>query len=420
MSDGLTENVEHEESPDPLLRAWQLTLKFFAQSPEMHSRLTAFSPAELKRRSDQFPLQDYIKDPLDALRRLHLQQARPDPGRVHKSWYKPLEAKQISPVRRVLRAESEAVPGSLNEIILESAKTLSAERLVGDAEAWIGDPEIVLFFEHESPIGWLRMLAWSGRLRRWVAGEKDSFCGLPAFAKCSRGEDWPEIARKSLAQLRTAAKGKPVRASRYGLISLAMLASQVDSRRRQWIFQHLPMSAGALIAPVMRTEKKPLDENEMQFETWLASWAIGFEDDCLKLFLAEFQGKAADLSGAGKLEDAGSHQPLNYETTDMPGMLEVDQDYDLLSDSSEERISMPADLFEPDDHFELDESIEIVNVKAENSGIFDQDIDQLVIEDSSEIEIEINDGHDDIALNDDDDEKADDDDSSFHIGDLEL
>jgi hypothetical protein len=75
---------------------------------------------------------------------------------------------------------------------------------------------------------------------------------------------------------------------------------------------------------------------------------------------------------------------------------------------------MPADLFE------LDESIEIVNVKAENSGIFDQDIDQLVIEDSSEIEIEINDGHDDIALNDDDDEKADDDDSSFHIGDLEL
>ena len=95
-------------------------------------------------------------------------------------------------------------------------------------------------------------------------------------------------------------------------------------------------------------------------------------------------------------------------------MPEIDESYRLIADISDEKIPLPEELFE------LDESIEIVSMKSDNSGIFDPEIDQLIIEDSSVIEIEINDGHDEMELNEENDSNETEDDSSFRIGDLEL
>ncbi|MFM7131240.1 MAG: hypothetical protein ACKO0V_17975, partial [bacterium] len=290
---------------------------------------------------------------------------------------------------------------------------LYAERLVGDAQPEAHDAAVVRFFGGERPMKWLRRLAWAGRLRRWVAGEANCISRLPEFVQFQLPLDWPEMARGGMNELTVANKGKPPRRSKLALITLGSLAGTVDSRRRQWLLQHLPMAAGALMGPFMRVGKPALDEDKIAFENWLAEEAITIEEQGLPVFLAKIRPVKEEMAAsAGPEENAtGGEKPQNlFETSDM----------DLFSgdDSSEYSLvrEIPAEVTELTKSLELEDSGEIAGLRQDHSGLFSTDADDFVIEDSGEIEVQ------DIEIEDEEDEESEFDDSgpSFRIGDLQL
>lgn len=399
---------------DARVAAWWLGVSLLGRSAEMQSRLVAFSPAELKEQFENamgMPAQEL---PREALAALHRAQARFDGRRVHASWVKALEQKQITPVRRAIRRSADGNSASLTRMMHEVASGLYAERLVGDAVPAGHDAAVVRLFSGERPMRWLRRLAWAGRLRRWVAGEANCISGLAEFAECQLPKEWPELAKRGMDQLTQANKGKPWRRSKLAIVTLGSLAGQVDSRRRQWLLQHLPMSAGALMSPFLRVGKPALNENEMEFETWLAEAAITIEEQGLQAFQSRIRPVKEEMPAkAGPDENAiRAEATANiYETSDMDLFLPGD-------DSSEYSLlrTLPAEVTELTNSLELDDSGEMAALRQDHSGLFSTDADDFVIEESGEIEIQ------DFTIEDEDDEEPefDNSDSSFRIGDLEL
>lgn len=417
MNRDKSETDQSLTTADARVAGWQAAVSLLAKSAEMQSRLVAFSPVELKNTWQNSGVKPEANSPLEELKILHLSQARPNRARVHSSWFRALEMKQVTPVRRALRRADEAGPGSLKRMMIEAAKCLSHERLVGDVEPGRNDSAVIRLLAGDRPMAWLRRLAWCGRLRRWVAGEANCIMQLPVYFNCNLSPDWPAMAREGLVELAGANKGVPPRCSKTGLITVGSLAAGLDSRRRQWLLQHLPMATGPLVAPFMRIGKPPMDFNRIVFEVWLAEAALQIESEGMAAFQARILKPTAEkLAIAAENDSENAIEPeagdLSYETSDMDlftGDDESGEAYSLLNEEARQESGLTES---PD----VEESGEIPGLKASHSGLFALDADDFVIEDSGEIEIQ------DIVIEDEeiDDAELEDSDSSFRIGDLEL
>ncbi|WP_435017894.1 hypothetical protein TA3x_005515 [Tundrisphaera sp. TA3] len=254
--------------------------------------------------ADRLPAGDEAGTPEMArlmLLRDHAASARPDPTRVHPSWY----ARALTPESRAVRGTVVAhAPAAIREALgrdetdpvaefpadpdaLGWALALWSERLVGDAPPRPDDPMVVVALTQLGPRARARLAKVAGQAKH-------------AFAMRGHGPDATDeaaarmtpIDRVRLAYFRrligvadprlvplartdlAGACGDPRRAhARLGLVTLGRLLAGVEPHRARWALQHLPYSLARLARPGPAPGFSP--RALIAWERWVleAAWA---------------------------------------------------------------------------------------------------------------------------------------------------
>lgn len=329
--------------------AFEAALVLLERAADRRAAIRAAAPAEFQFQAT-VPL--IRPEALLALKNGLEAQAKVSHIRVHPSWRKALIARQPAGVVASLGSESSKNKGILTSIAHDSAHVLTFERLVGDSDPVNDDPAVVRLFKGEDRRAWLERIVWAGRLKRALANSQEQ-SPLKAFFN-DLPETWPSLASGTLARF-FGGMPKRVRSDGHlGLTTIGSLAGRIEPRRRQWILQHFPMDLGPLLATWLRIGKPPWPDEQIAVEEWIAGQA---------LLLAE-----------------GLTEPAADEVIESPNAAQIKSD------------TAPPPLTS---HEEPQDSVELVELIAGDSALFDLDLPDFDEQDSGE-------------------------DSSFRLGDLNL
>jgi hypothetical protein len=204
------------------------------------------------------------------LRREHEAQARPDPGRIHPTWWIRALQDESPAVRRVVVAHAptpnrEAVRGGLHLAdadladdgrahpeALQWALSLWSERLVGDLPERPDDPSVIRAITQPDREFVRRLVDTAGLAKRAYAvadgaepdedeetpDDPEGRARLEAF-RASWGPPDPALVRVARQDLRVAAPAG-LEWPALGLTTIGRLLAVVDSYRVRWAIQHLP------------------------------------------------------------------------------------------------------------------------------------------------------------------------------------
>jgi hypothetical protein len=205
---------------------------------------------------------------LDALRREHAAGARPDPARVHASWWARALQEESPAVRHAvaasapesIRRELGLEPGGPNgagRAIPEAVRyalSLWSERLVGGPPPGVDDTPVVRAMTGLPPrsvarlVGAVALAKWAyatsvegpppkAEARRALTGRRRSL--LESF----RGR-WPSpdkrAAQLARLDLDHHVDGKKDDLQKLGLVTLSRLLAVVEPQRTRWVLQHVP------------------------------------------------------------------------------------------------------------------------------------------------------------------------------------
>jgi hypothetical protein len=216
---------------------------------------------------------------LEALRRAHGAQARPDLRRVHPSWWLRGLREESAAVRRAVVA---SVPPEWRETLRQGlgltesdlatdlapqpealgwVAALWTERLVGDMADRDDDPPAIRVLTHRSARSSARLVQATG-LAKWAVSraEPPPLSGREASrfrafrdSLSAWPDRWNDQADRDVA---AAGKDRHVLA-RLGAVTLARLLTQTDPYRARWALQHVPYAAAKAVRALMPARVGP-------------------------------------------------------------------------------------------------------------------------------------------------------------------
>jgi hypothetical protein len=239
------------------------------------------------------------------LRREHLASARPDPSRVHPSWFvRALKSESLA-VRLTVAAHgppsmrqalcrgleidpSARVPDHLPDPeVLDWVLTFWSERLVGDIPNRDDDPPVIVAMTRFSPFKLARLIKVCGLVKHAFAmkgklpSKHDE--AIARFSLLDRvrigyfrrhiGMADPRLGPLALADLEVIGKDRRRGHSRLGLVTFGRLLEVAEPHRARWAIQHMPyqVARGMRIRPTTAVPRKAL----AAWESWVleAAWA---------------------------------------------------------------------------------------------------------------------------------------------------
>ncbi len=237
----------------------------------------------------------------DGLRRDHDSSSRPDPTRVHPSWFvralrgespavrRAVAAHARGPLREALRLGPDApTPGPpADPEAVRWALALWSERLVGDVTDRLDDPPVIVALTHLSPRDLTRLARVTGLAKHafaiegpgvalddesWVRTTSADRVRLGYFRRHIGRAD-PRLARLARLDLQVIGDDRRRGHSRVGLLTFGRLLAAAEPHRARWAIQHLPYP----IAKLMRVKDAPdLPARALvAWEDWVleAAWA---------------------------------------------------------------------------------------------------------------------------------------------------
>ena len=283
------------------LRAWggdDVDLAWSRLSPGRREKLAGLARRLAARES--------IEDAWDALRRDHIASTRPDPARVHPTWFVRALKGESPAVRLAVAAHAPPeIRGALRiglgldpETIdpparpadpeaLRWALDLWAERIVGDAAERPDDPPVVYALAHLDGRDLARLVKVAGLAKHAFAIESSGPSAADEALACFGTADRVRLAyfRRQVGKpdarlvplarldLESVAGERRRFHSRLGLLTFGRLLAAAESHRARWAVQHLPYP----IARSMRVrEKPPLPARALAaWEGWIleAAWS---------------------------------------------------------------------------------------------------------------------------------------------------
>jgi hypothetical protein len=298
--------AESEQSPSPADRA--LLLAFRAWGGKEFARSSGrFSTGwrDLLRSAWPRAKKSSPTDAWSQLRVAHEVSSRPDPSRVHPTWF--LRAlKSESPAVR-LAVIANAAP-SLRRTLLRGLKVderdlrpdhapdpealgwalaLWSERLVGDVPDRVDDPPVVVALTRMAPIDLARLIKVCGVVKHAFAiagngpsGADESLARFTAidrvrlgFFRRHIGEADPRLVPLARHDLGAIAGDRRRGHGRVGLLTFGRLLAFVDPHRARWAIQHVPYP----VAQRMRVKDEPTIPLKAlrAWESWVleAAWA---------------------------------------------------------------------------------------------------------------------------------------------------
>ena len=244
------------------------------------------------------------------LRDDHARSIHPDPSRVHPTWFvralraespavrlavaKNLDGPTGETVRRAIEFEpaGDAKTRTADPEVLELAKALWSERLVGDVPTSIDDPPVILALTRVSHRDLARLVKVCGIVKHAFAvesaGPTEDVETIARFTPLDRvrfayfrrqiGRADPRLRPAARLDLRAIAGDRRRAHARTGLLTLGRLLASVEPHRGRWAVQHLPYAIAKLLRP---KEEPPLPaEPLLTWEAWVleAAWARLFSE----------------------------------------------------------------------------------------------------------------------------------------------
>jgi hypothetical protein len=232
---------------------------------------------------------------LDRLRGAHREEARPDLGRVHPSWWVRALQGETPAVR--LAVVSGLPPSSREPIraalglpaddlttdrpprpeALRCARALWAERLVGHRPDPEADPPVVVALTGLDPRARARLVQAIGLAKWALAGEEPPVLSprdradLDHFRETFGTTDpGPErLARRDVAE--HGRGGRPEEGA-LGLVTIARLLAAVEPYLARWALQHLPYSVARFTRSLMAATARDGEAAEVESRVLRASW----------------------------------------------------------------------------------------------------------------------------------------------------
>ena len=295
-----------EKSPSTADRALLRAFRAWA-GPHFEPSSARFSDAWRDRLRPSWPaaIREKPEAAWTALRRDHEGSARPDPSRVHPSWFvRALEAESPSvrravvencprPLREALRkglgldARDLATDRPADPEALGWALALWAERVVGDVPDRDDDPPVVVALTRLGSRELARLVKVCGLVKHAFAieanGPTASDEAIARFTPLDRvrlayfrrhiGEADPRLVPQARLDLRAIGGDRRRGHSRVGLLTIGRLLGSVEPHRARWASQHVPYP----IARTMRAkETSTLSPRALEaWESWVmeAAWA---------------------------------------------------------------------------------------------------------------------------------------------------
>jgi hypothetical protein len=270
------------------LRAWGDAdqLAWGALRPSWRERLAAFR--------DAGPPVDAAAA-LDRLRREHLDEARPDLGRVHPSWWvralqgetpavrlavvSGLPPVSREPIRAALGLPADDLASDRPPCpeALRCARALWAERLVGHRADPEADPPVVVALTGLDPRALARLVQAIGLAKWALAGEDPPVLSprdradLDHF-RATLGPPVPgpeRLARRDVAE--HGRGGKPEEGA-LGLVTIARLLATVEPYLARWALQHLPYAVARFTRSLMAATARDGAAAEVEARVLHAAW----------------------------------------------------------------------------------------------------------------------------------------------------
>lgn len=263
----------------------------------------------------------------DRLLRDHAASARPDPARVHPSWFVRAIRPETRAVRgTVLARAPEAIrallgrdetdpagPGRSDPDAVACALALWSERLVGDVGPRDDDPLIVVALTQLHPRARARLARAAGQVKHAFAGATRGGGPPPvdeaglrlkppdrvrlAFFRRRIGMADPRLVPLARADLRAVGADPRRLHDRLGLVTAGRLLAAVEPYRARWSLQHIPYA----VAKRTRTAPAPgLPARALvAWESWVleAAWARLHSEGRIPAPPERFQ--AAEAAGRG-------------------------------------------------------------------------------------------------------------------------
>ena len=258
------------------LRAWggdDPGLAWSRLSPDRREKL-----AEARRLS----VRESIEDAWDALRRDHIASTRPDPARVHPTWFvRALKGESPAvrlavaahappeirgPLRIGLGLDPDEIPGPARPADPEAlrwALDLWSERIVGDAAERPDDPPVVYALSRLGGRDLARLVKVAGLAKHAFAIESSGPSAedeaLARFGTVDRvrlgyfrrqvGKPDARLVSPARLDLESVAGERRRFHSRLGLLTFGRLLAAAEPHRARWAVQHLPYPIARLMRP---------------------------------------------------------------------------------------------------------------------------------------------------------------------------
>ncbi|MEW4570003.1 hypothetical protein AB1L88_19230 [Tautonia sp. JC769] len=258
------------------------------------------------RLEQALPVIAYHFPPASARDRLaidHAAEARPDPFRIHPSWWVRALRRESPSIRQAVIAHApDPVGPALRRAFADApdaevvatyppdpealawALTLAGERFVGGPIRRDDDPPIVRVIAALDTRGYARILTALGLARLSYAEQYDAVRARDRARLQALRPSLPaprpelvDLAFAELAALRVEARDNPVHnlPARLGLSSLGRLLAEVAPHRARWALQHLPYHLARSLHTFMNPERFPLPPADlMAWESDLLRAAI--------------------------------------------------------------------------------------------------------------------------------------------------
>jgi len=291
------------ESVDPPTTADRSLLRAFrAWGGDAVDRSWArFSPGWRERLGEAWPAASRATPEAawDELRRDHAASSRPDPARVHPSWFVRALKTESPAVRRAVAAHA---PGPIGEALRRglglSAADLApdrpadpealrwtlafwTERLVGDVASRPDDPPVVVALARLAPRDLARLVKVTGLAKLAFLPAAEGGEGWMSTVDRVRlgylrrhvGRADPRLVAAARSDLGALGPDPKRRRARLGLVTFGRLLAMAEPHRARWAVQHVPYP----VARQMRAlDTPPLGRRALaSWEAWVleAAWA---------------------------------------------------------------------------------------------------------------------------------------------------
>jgi hypothetical protein len=273
---------------------------------DFSARSSRFSEAWRDRLRASWPLVSREKpdDAWSALRSDHQASARPDPSRVHPSWFiRALKTESVavrlavaahapSPIREIVRRglgidRSElATDREPDPEALGWALALWAERLVGDVPGLDSDPPVIVALTRLCLKDLARLVKACGLVKLAFAIDGNGLTGLDessvrfatldrvrfGFFKRHIGVADPRLAALARVDLEAIEGDRRRGLARVGLITFGRLLGAVEPHRARWALQHVPYPVARLMRP--KAAPRISSKSLIAWESWVLEAAL--------------------------------------------------------------------------------------------------------------------------------------------------